>query len=260
MSRSTDLLFRIKKGLEDLHQKSISTPEIFYSIFRAQQDIGTRFDLIKKQVVVTTIEDQETYDLVALTGSAITAGSFVTGTQYQIQTVGTTDFTLIGAASNNVGVVFTATGAGSGTGTVKAAHTGVKKIYSMRTPQDWVKLYWKTDDQMDQIREEQSVSRPQYVIFRNDKLEFYAAPNETGDEIILQTYFHTPIQEPTDSIEPETPKAMDPALEAYAIYDLLPIDHPQKVAMLDLYEKIANDRYGKLHNNTSKPIVPTAKW
>jgi len=47
----------------------------------------------------------------------ITAGSFVTGTKYTIVTVGTTDFTAIGAASNTVGVAFTATGAGSGTGT-----------------------------------------------------------------------------------------------------------------------------------------------
>lgn len=47
----------------------------------------------------------------------VTAGSFVTGTKYIIVTVGTTDFTAIGAASNAIGVVFTATGAGSGTGT-----------------------------------------------------------------------------------------------------------------------------------------------
>lgn len=47
----------------------------------------------------------------------ITAGSFATGTVYRIVTVGTTDFTAIGAASNTVGVVFTATGAGSGNGT-----------------------------------------------------------------------------------------------------------------------------------------------
>jgi len=47
----------------------------------------------------------------------ITAGSFVTGTKYTIVTVGTTDFTAIGASSNTVGVAFTATGAGSGTGT-----------------------------------------------------------------------------------------------------------------------------------------------
>ena len=45
-----------------------------------------------------------------------TAGSFVTGQTYAITLVGTTDFTAIGASSNTIGVVFKATGAGSGTG------------------------------------------------------------------------------------------------------------------------------------------------
>lgn len=49
--------------------------------------------------------------------ATISAGSFVIGVRYTIVTVGTTDFTAIGAASNTVGVSFTATGAGSGTGT-----------------------------------------------------------------------------------------------------------------------------------------------
>ncbi len=49
--------------------------------------------------------------------SNVIAGAFATGTTYQIMSVGTTDFTLIGAASNSVGVVFVATGAGAGTGT-----------------------------------------------------------------------------------------------------------------------------------------------
>jgi hypothetical protein len=47
----------------------------------------------------------------------ITAGSFVVGIEYTILTVGTTDFTLIGASANTVGVIFTATGVGAGTGT-----------------------------------------------------------------------------------------------------------------------------------------------
>ena len=47
----------------------------------------------------------------------VTAGSFVVGSRYTILSVGTTDFTLIGAASNTVGVSFIATGAGTGTGT-----------------------------------------------------------------------------------------------------------------------------------------------
>jgi hypothetical protein len=49
--------------------------------------------------------------------STINAGSFVIGTQYTIATLGTTDYTLIGATINEVGTVFVATGVGSGTGT-----------------------------------------------------------------------------------------------------------------------------------------------
>jgi hypothetical protein len=47
------------------------------------------------------------------------AGSLVAGVTYQIVTVGTTDFTAIGAAANQIGKVFTATGAGSGSGTAQ---------------------------------------------------------------------------------------------------------------------------------------------
>jgi len=47
----------------------------------------------------------------------VVAGHFLTGVQYQIVSVGTTDFTSIGASSNTVGVIFTATGLGTGTGT-----------------------------------------------------------------------------------------------------------------------------------------------
>ena len=53
-----------------------------------------------------------------------TAGNFVVGTAYQILTINDggadTDFTAIGAADNNIGTIFTATGAGSGTGTASS--------------------------------------------------------------------------------------------------------------------------------------------
>ena len=52
---------------------------------------------------------------------AVTAGSFVTGAVYRILALGTTNFMLIGAASNTIGAVFTATGTGSGTGTATAS-------------------------------------------------------------------------------------------------------------------------------------------
>jgi len=47
----------------------------------------------------------------------VTAGSFVVGKQYTITAVGSTDFQAIGAVESKVGVRFTATGVGSGTGT-----------------------------------------------------------------------------------------------------------------------------------------------
>ena len=46
----------------------------------------------------------------------IDAGDFVVGKRYQITSVGNTNFTAIGASANTVGVIFTASGVGSGTG------------------------------------------------------------------------------------------------------------------------------------------------
>jgi hypothetical protein len=56
----------------------------------------------------------------AASTTPITAGSFISGRSYKIASIGTTDFTLIGAVSNTVGTVFTATGVGTGTGTATA--------------------------------------------------------------------------------------------------------------------------------------------
>lgn len=50
-------------------------------------------------------------------GPTASAGSFVIGQRYKIATVGSTDFTLIGASANTVNVVFVATGIGTGSGT-----------------------------------------------------------------------------------------------------------------------------------------------
>ena len=69
----------------------------------------------------------------------VTAGSFVATKQYTIRTVGTTDFTLIGAVANTVGVLFTATGVGSGTGVaidMAASAAGMKTIDTLTTTLD----------------------------------------------------------------------------------------------------------------------------
>ena len=47
----------------------------------------------------------------------VDAGSLSAGTLYTIYSTGTTDWSLVGSASNMTGVTFLATGAGSGTGT-----------------------------------------------------------------------------------------------------------------------------------------------
>jgi hypothetical protein len=78
-----------------------------------------------------------------LVGSSVTAASFVVGTSYEIVSVGSTNFTLIGAAANTVGTIFTATGVGSGTGTANTVtellvtspvinHSATKDAYVVR--------------------------------------------------------------------------------------------------------------------------------
>lgn len=56
----------------------------------------------------------------------ITTGTnppYTIGAKYQIITVGTTNWVAIGASANEVGIVFTATGAGTGNGTAKSIET-----------------------------------------------------------------------------------------------------------------------------------------
>jgi hypothetical protein len=69
----------------------------------------------------------------------ITAGSFVIGKSYTIRSVGTTNYTLIGAVANTVGVLFTATGIGSGTGVaidMAASAAALKTIDTLVTTLD----------------------------------------------------------------------------------------------------------------------------
>jgi hypothetical protein len=61
---------------------------------------------------VSNYEDQ-TCDITLV---EVVAGSFEVGVEYTIVAVGTTDFTAIGASANTIGIVFTATGVGTGDG------------------------------------------------------------------------------------------------------------------------------------------------
>jgi hypothetical protein len=52
----------------------------------------------------------------------LVAGNFAIGQTYTIETIGTTNFTLIGASANTIGLTFVATGQGTGTGTAIAVN------------------------------------------------------------------------------------------------------------------------------------------
>ena len=74
----------------------------------------------------------------------VSAASFVVGTRYTIQVVGTTDFTLIGAASNRVGTIFTATAAGIGTGTAYVASSSNGSAFVYR----FTGGFWTVDSEV----------------------------------------------------------------------------------------------------------------
>jgi hypothetical protein len=70
-------------------------------------------------------------------GYTLTAGSFVVGDTYLIVSTGTTNFVAIGAATNTVGLHFTATGIGSGTGTAKLSRTVESKLQEAISVKDF---------------------------------------------------------------------------------------------------------------------------
>lgn len=67
------------------------------------------------------------------TNPDVLATAMVPGTQYQIKTSGSTNFTLYGAASNTPGTIFTCTAVGTGTGTVASTAVPAAPSYS-QTP------------------------------------------------------------------------------------------------------------------------------
>ena len=77
------------------------------------------------------------------TGATVNAGSFVIGNQYSILSTGagSTDFTLIGAANNTIGTIFTATGVGAGSGNATNVPTIGKYLSSTGST-----AYWASPD------------------------------------------------------------------------------------------------------------------
>ena len=92
--------------------------EIFVPTLESIVNFGTTFANTDGIALVAFGESETVYS----------AGSLEVNQIYRIKTVGTTNFTLVGAASNTVGTEFTATGTTTGTGTATVS-------YSWSTPQ-----------------------------------------------------------------------------------------------------------------------------
>jgi hypothetical protein len=101
--------------------------------------------------------------------TTVAAGAFVTGDYYQIRSVGTTDFTLVGAADNNVGTRFEATGAGTGTGVATQSASYATVIQFHR----WIAALaddpeFGNDDEHDIIDQEASARSTDNIIALQD--------------------------------------------------------------------------------------------
>jgi len=70
-------------------------------------------------------------------GAFTVAGNFIVGGTYLITSLGTTNFTSIGATSNTVGIYFIATGVGSGTGTAQFSRTVQAKLQETISVKDF---------------------------------------------------------------------------------------------------------------------------
>lgn len=110
------------------------------------------------------VMEKGTWNAASVTSGVITpntvwvANGLITGRVYKIITVGTTDFTLIGASANTIDVIFTATGAGSGTGLVQEidkldSNTKVKSIlYASFTSDGSNAVYPACDQYPNQVK------------------------------------------------------------------------------------------------------------
>ena len=106
----------------------VGTTPKFFSIedYAADIDITRRFTGLSVSTMgISLAPNQMVTTTFGMVGKdmnpKVNAGDFITGDSYTIVTVGTTDFTAIGASDNNVGTTFTATGAGTGTGVASVA-------------------------------------------------------------------------------------------------------------------------------------------
>jgi len=93
-------------------------------------------------------KDSELAWTLIFTHTDVVAGSFEIGKEYQITATGTTDFTLIGASANTLGLTFISTGVGTGTGRAvrdSISHSAINIESSGATLPEYNELQFKLE-------------------------------------------------------------------------------------------------------------------
>ena len=120
-----------------------NTYTIFTSTAAGTADSGTGVAALVVDVASRATNNSTYYKIVDLgtttnwsalgANRPVGAGYFVVGGTYTISSTGNTSFTAIGAANNNVGTTFVATGAGSGTGAATISTAAVGALFKTTT-------------------------------------------------------------------------------------------------------------------------------
>ena len=131
--RSTALFFAYnnidKRGSTEycLYLNNLSHATIIGNLLLGETGFATIFAqrVFESQINDNSFEAGDSYGIIFCYAYTFAATALEKGVTYVIETLGDTNFTLIGASSNTVGVTFIATGEGLGTGTAKTANTGL---------------------------------------------------------------------------------------------------------------------------------------
>lgn len=99
---------------------------------------GTTYSEYNASTAYTTVDY-----VIQASSTTLTAGAFIQGRVYKISSAGNTTFTAIGAADNNVGTIFTATGPGSGTGTAVEQQIWLNIIAGTGNTPSSTSAFWK---------------------------------------------------------------------------------------------------------------------
>ena len=113
---------------------------------------------------ISRIATDSGYNPITANATALTSAQ--NGAMFEITSVGSTNFTLIGASANTVGVIFMKTGGtGTGSGTVKTAYGIVAGEVTATTQTDWWPLpataeYWTFKSESVNYRKEVNTTSP----------------------------------------------------------------------------------------------------